>query len=191
MRHDRKAGSLTSRRRLVSIAGVSMLLLAISLAAPGASLASCVPIEMQTSAQEPGVVVMAGTITQVTDRQVVLAIQRWWGDGPQQSAAVERPATDPTVISSTDWSPQPGESWIVVARRATDVLTTNVCEQMPATGETIANVQGTLGEGTVPAPAGEASPAPQVDLGPILVGGAILLGVVAVGLVLARRRAAA
>ncbi len=189
MRHVLKGGS--ARLRLVSITAASMLSLAMSLAAPGTSLASCVPVDMQISAHDPGVVVMAGTVTQVTDSQVVLAIQRWWGDNVQQSAAVERPPTDPTVISSTDWVPQPGESWIVVAQRGTDVLTTSVCEQTPATGETIANVQRALGDGIVPAPAGEASPASGMDTAPILVGLGILFAVFAVVLVLARRRRSA
>lgn len=158
------------------------------MAAPANVMASCVPIQGQSLKLEPGTVVMTGTVTQVTAGQVVLVVGRWWGDDVQTNAAVDRPAVDPTVISSTDWNPQPGEAWLIVARRTDGSLTTDVRAQTPSTPETIAELDSTLGPGSDPRVASPTT-AGQPDMSlPLVVGGAVLAALLAIALFAASRR---
>jgi len=123
----------------------------LSVAAPAASLASCLPPQFRPFADEPGTVVVAGTVLQTAPQQVAIDVQLWWGADPQPSVVIQRPATDPSVISSTDWDPKPGEQWVVLARRDGDALRTAVCDQMPATALSVGEVESSLGAGVVPA----------------------------------------
>lgn len=175
-----------STRRLGRVI-LLLLLTAIGMLAPANVMASCAPIQMQGVTLEPGTVVMAGTVTQVTPGQVVLAIERWWGTDAQTNAAVDRPAVDPTVISSTDWNPQPGEAWLIVAQREDDSLSTNVCAQMPSTPDAIAELDTNLGLGSDPRAASSGSTTPEAPVVPIAVG-AFVIAVVAAGLFAASRR---
>jgi hypothetical protein len=164
-------------------------------AAPVTSIASCVPPPLRPFPDEPGAIVVAGTVRETNPQQVALDVQLWWGADPQPSVAIQRPATDPTVISSTDWDPKPGEQWVVLARRDGNVLRTSVCDQMPATAVSVGEVESSLGPGVVPAAAdptsGGATPDPGLPGWVPFLGGGLLaaLAVVAVVALNRRRRA--
>jgi hypothetical protein len=144
------------RRRVIRtknslrLAVVGTSILAAWLAAAPASLASCVPPQLRPFADEPGSVVVAGTVLQVSQKQVAFDVELWWGDDPQPSVVIQRPPGDPTVITSVDWNPEPGEPWVILARRQGGVLTTNVCDQLPGTQATVQEVESSLGAGIVP-----------------------------------------
>ncbi len=170
---------------VLSIAG-------LVLAAPAPSLASCVPPQLRPFADEPGSIVVAGTVLQTNPTQVAIDVQLWWGADPQPTVVIERPVTDPTVISSTDWAPQAGEQWVVLARRDRGALRTSVCDQMPATAASVGEVESSLGAGVVPPSTepttGGASPEPGVPGWMPIVTGVVLVGLAVVAVVALNRR---
>lgn len=143
-------------RRLLG--GVLPTLVALFLASPGSALASCVPPAFQTFAGAADTVVLEGEIVAVEPARVIADATKWWGTGPTQRVAIQRPVADPTVITSVDWTPQAGETWIIIARRQDDLLVTGTCEQLPADPATLGEVQSSLGDPVVPQPAAEPSP---------------------------------
>jgi len=134
----------------VRLAVALVPIIGIAAVAPVTSIASCVPPQLRPFADEPGTVVFAGTVRKTNALQVALDVQVWWGVDPRPAVAVQRPAIDPTVISSTDWDPKPGEQWVVLARQHAGALHTGVCEQMPATAVSVGEVESSLGPGVVP-----------------------------------------
>jgi hypothetical protein len=147
---------------LVALAVAISSALLLATAAP--VLASCLPPRMQTL-DDPGLVVVSGTVSDLTDDAVGLVVDQWWGDHPRSSVAVRRPATDPTVISSTDWSPALGERWLVAGHIAGDMLVTDVCLQWPATAQGIAEVVRSRGDATTPGPGEAAASTPGATAG--------------------------
>lgn len=177
-----------SLRGLLRMVAPTVLGILCMAATPAASLASCVPPQFQAFAGDADAVVLEGVIVAVEPGRVIVDATRWWGNEPRQRIAIHRTPADPTVITSVDWNPQPGERWVIVAKRSGDRLVTGVCEQMPADPSVLTEVQSSLGEGVVPQPAAE--PASDAGLSPILLASLLVIGmVVVVGLALAGRRA--
>lgn len=167
-------------------------IIGLALSVPATSLASCVPPQLKPFAQEPGSVVVAGTVVQVGPQQVAIDVQLWWGADPRGAVVIQRPATDPTVISSTDWDPKPGEQWVVLARRDGPALRTSVCDQMLATAASVGEVESSLGAGAVPAASDQTTGGATAEPGlpgwvPIL-GGGVLAGLVAAAVSTLNRR---
>lgn len=157
-------------------------------AAPGASLASCIPPQFQTFADAADTVVIDGGIVAVEPTRVIVDAARWWGDEPRQRVSIDRTPADPTIISSVDWNPQPSERWVIIAKRDGGRLVTGVCEQMPADQLVLGEVVSSLGEGVVPQPA--TGPASDTGPSPVLVAVVLTAGAaLIIGLALTRRRA--
>ena len=177
-----------SLRVLLRVLGPVVLALIALTAASASSLASCIPPQFQTFAGAADTVVVEGAIVAVEPTRVIADVARWWGAEPRQRVSIDRPPADPTVITSVDWNPQPGERWVIIAKRDSDRLVTGVCEQMATDPLVLGEVASSLGEGVVPQP--DAEPASDSGLSPVLV--AVLFGTgaaVLVALVLVRRRA--
>jgi hypothetical protein len=153
-----------------------LLAFAGAFAAPAASLASCVLPNYGVHMTDPNSVIVAGTVLQVAPQQVTVAVQRWWGAGAASSVVIQRPPSDPNVITSADWNPQPGEAYIILARHEAGGLSTGICAQLPGTADLAQEVETALGAGIVPGSTGEA-PTDQVE--PL---GAGLLPIAFVGL---------
>ena len=178
----------------------ALLMLPALLAAPTGVFASCIQPDVRTFMADPANVVIAGTVVQVGPNQVSVEVQRWWGEGPQTSVLIERPPTDPGVITSTDWNPAPGEAAIILATRGPGALKTAVCHQLPGDAQFLADIRSSLGDGVVPQASAAPDPAPQPEATSTQASGAIalaalgavaLLGAIAgVWLAMRRRRAA-
>jgi MYXO-CTERM domain-containing protein len=155
-------------------------------AAPAAAQASCIPPQFQTFAGGTDTVVLEGGIVAVEPNRVIVDALKWWGTEPTQRVAIQRPATDPTVITSVDWTPQVGETWLIVAHRQGDLLVTGTCEQLAADDVTIGEVRSSLGEPVVPQPAVD----PAANQTPPVVPIAVVVALALAGLLLWRRRSA-
>lgn len=159
-------------------------------ATSSAVLASCLPPQMLTFKDDPTSVVVGGTIVDVTPAAVTVRIDAWWGDGPKDEVEIRRPATDPTVISSTDWNPQVGEGWIIIAARDGEAFTTDVCQQLPDDQAMVTEVVNSLGDPVTPAPSAEPSPIAvdsDAPVGPVLIG-VVMAMIVVVAIVVSKMR---
>lgn len=145
-----------SRRRLLWLPAA---LLVLTLAAPMPALASCIPPQFQAFGGQPDTVVLEGVIVAAEPNRVIVDATKWWGTEPTQRVAIQRPAADPTVITSVDWSPQAGETWLIIAHREGELLVTGTCEQLAADVNALGEVRSSLGEPVVPQPAA----APEAD----------------------------
>lgn len=161
-------------------------LLVLTLAAPVPALASCVPPQFQAFGGQPDTVVLEGVIVAAEPNRVIVDATKWWGTEPTQRVAIQRPLADPTVITSVDWSPQAGETWLIIARREGGLLLTGTCEQLVADVNTLGEVRSSLGEPVVPQPAAAPVEDPPAPLLPIALAGAAVLAVA--GLLIWRRR---
>lgn len=161
------------------------------LAASPLALASCVPPAMITFKDDPNTVVVGGTILRVTPAIVTVAVELWWGVGPLEQVEIKRPPTDPTVITSTDWNPQPGEGWIIIAERDVDAFSTGVCQQLPDDQRSITEVVNSLGDPLKPALSSDPVPTAPANsdppVGPIVIVAIMLLGVF-IGVAMTRRK---
>jgi len=179
-------------RRLFGGGLLSAVVAVTSLAAAEPALASCLPPQFQPFADDPDTVVLAGSVRQVAGTQVVFDVQLWWGNEPQRSVVIERPPNDPTVITSVDWEPQPGEPWVIIAHREGDLLRTNTCEQLPGTQATVGEVESSLGTGVVPTEPAPSETTASGGLGslPIIAGvaGLVVAGGLALAIAVRRRR---
>lgn len=152
-----------SRTRLLSAA--MLLTFAGALGAPAATLASCIMPNYAAHMADPANVIVAGTIRQVAPQQVIVTVQKWWGAGGVETAVIQRPPTDPNVITIVDWNPQPGEPYIILAHREGAGLVTGVCQQLPGTPEMAQEVETALGPGVAPSPPAETISAPTEQEG--------------------------
>jgi hypothetical protein len=130
---------------------VALLVVAGALAAPARTLASCVLPNYPAFLAEPNAAIIGGRILKVTPQSVTVSAERWWGPGATPVVVIARPPTDPNVISSVDWNPQPGEPWIILAHLQGVGMKTEVCGQWGATAEALGEVAAAAGPGVVPA----------------------------------------
>ncbi len=161
-------------------------LVVMALAAPVPALASCLPPQFQAFDGQRDTVVLEGVVVAAEPNRVIVDATKWWGIEPTRRVAIQRPAADPTVITSVDWSPQAGETWLIVAHREGDLLRTGTCEQMGVDANTLGQVRSSLGEPVVPQPAPDPAAAETAPVVPIALGGAIVLAVA--GILIWRRR---
>ena len=162
-------------------------LLGMALATPLPALASCIPPQFQTFGGEPDTVVLEGLIVAAEPNRVIVDATKWWGTEPTQRVAIQRPVADPTVMTSVDWSPQAGETWLIVARREGGLLVTGTCEQMIVDANTLGEVRSSLGEPVVPQPAADPAAGQTAPVVPIALAAAAALAVAAL-LIWQRRR---
>lgn len=161
-------------------------LLSLTLAAPVPALASCIPPQFQTFVGQPDTVVLEGVIVAAEPNRVILDATKWWGTQPTQRVAIQRPVADAMVITSVDWSPQAGETWLIIARRDGELLVTGTCEQLVADANTLGEVRSSLGEPVIPQPPAEPASIQTAPVLPIALAGAAVLAVA--GLLIWQRR---
>lgn len=161
-------------------------LLALTLGAPTPALASCIPPQFQTFGGQPDTVVLEGVIVASEPTRVIVDATKWWGTEPTQRVAIQRPVADPTVITSVDWSPQAGETWLIIAHREGALLATGTCEQLAADANTLGEVRSSLGDPVVPEPPAEPAAIQTGPVLPLALAGAAVLAVA--GLLIWRRR---
>jgi len=150
--------------RMRTTAAALFALAAISaFADPAPTLASCgVSFD-----DEPGVVVLAGTVDEVDPARAGTArmlVDQWFaGDRPSDSVVVTGAvaSNDLGVVSSVDWTPRAGENYLIVGRwDSSGALVSHPCQQMPVTAAKLDEARQVFGE---PLEAPFASPAPVVD----------------------------
>lgn len=172
-----------SRRRLIWLPAA---LLGLALAAPVPALASCIPPQFQAFGGQAGTIVLEGVIVAVEPNRVIVDATKWWGTDPKQRVAIQRPLADPTVITSVDWSPQAGETWLIIARRDGELLVTGTCEQLVADANVLGEVRSSLGEPVVPRPAADPAEDQPSPILPIAFAGIAALAIA--GLLIRQRR---
>lgn len=115
-------------------AAVAPALIGTVLAGAGSVLASCLPLDLSSIPRTDQTAVFAGTVTAVQSGHVFMNVEAWFfGQDPVGSAEVigGNASNEPGVVTSADWSPQPGERWLVVAEQATaQGFRTQPCQQV-------------------------------------------------------------
>ena len=192
--------------RLLAFSGL-LAALAVALARPAPALASCMPLDLAKIERTSGRVVFAGTVVATEGTATRMRVEQWYlGSDPQDLVVVAggRGSSEPNVVTSVDWSPQPGQAYLVVAERdASGQLKTEACQQAAATAEGLRQAASVFGEpdvapfaspGPSPTGAGESrqpsAPGAALDTAVLAAAGLAGVGAVALLVALGRRRAA-
>jgi len=193
-----RRASTTLVRKLTRGALIGPLIFLVALAgAPAPALASCLPLDLGSVQRTEETAIFAGTVTVVQANHVFMHVDAWFvGADPVEDAEIVG-GSDPTVITSADWTPAVGDRYLVVAEReAPNGFVTSACQQTPVGAGVIEGAAAVLGppqappfETPGPAPTdGGASPtSAAIDTAPWLVvlGVAVLSALLAL---LARRQ---
>lgn len=156
--------------------------------------ASCMPLDLALLPDAPGRVVVAGTVLDVSPAGTLLEVERWWGAEPRDIITIVggRGSADPGVVTSVDWTPRPGEAWLVVGQRQADLaIRTEACQQTDAQPSTLQSAEEAFGPPQEPPFAPEPGPSdPEQSLpaAAVLVGGGALLVLLTLGVLLLLRR---
>lgn len=157
-------------------------LLAATLALPVAFTAtpvaaSCIWLaDMLPEPSTPGVVVFVGTVVSSDELTTDLTVESWYLGEPRAAVQVVG-GREPDVITSVDWTPSVGESYVVVAQVVDEVLVTGTCMQsMPDPG-LLDELAAVYGEPELPsAGVGSPSPSPVVTSGETPLPGSLVHG---------------
>lgn len=124
-----------TRRSHRLFAAIAVLVVGVGLGAPAQVLASCLPLDLASIPRTDSTAVFAGTVLREQAGHVFMRVDAWFlGAQPVESAEVVggKGSNDPGVITSVDWTPQVGESYLIVAERAGEQgFTTQPCQQIP------------------------------------------------------------
>lgn len=201
----------TSRGALLLTARSAPAAAALALAAllllPGHPVdASCMPLELRTLPRTADTVVFTGTVLEIDGQRVRMQVEDWFtGRDPRGAVLVVggRGSSDPTVVTSVDWRPRPGEAYLVVGESgAPGMIVTAACRQAPVSPAKLAEATAVFGEPKHPpfrsAEGGNDSGPATADQGnrpreatrpePVTVLAAVGLGALAAALVFAVRR---
>ena len=129
---------------------------------PTAARASCGLLDLASIQQTASTTVFAGTVVREDAGHVFVEIDAWFlGDDPVESAEVVG-GRDPNLVTSADWTPQPGERYLVVAERATvQGFVTKLCQQRGVDDSVLKDASALFGAPQLPPFASPASsPAP-------------------------------
>lgn len=146
--------------------GLATAAIGVVLAAPGPVMASCPQLDLAAIPRTDATTVFSGTVQAVQAGHVFLQVDAWFlGKDPVESAEVSggRESNDPGVITSVDWTPQPGERYLVVAERAApEGFVTKPCQQVGADAGVLQQATTVFGAALLPpfAAPGSAMPSP-------------------------------
>jgi hypothetical protein len=113
---------------------VAVLAIGLALVGPARVLASCLQLDLASIPRTDSTAVFAGTVLREEAGHVFMRVDVWFlGADPVEAAEVVggKGSNDPGVITSVDWTPQAGESYLIVAERAAQQgFTTKPCQQI-------------------------------------------------------------
>lgn len=182
-------------RRARHRAGAALVLTVIAgTMSVSAAQASCMPLDLASVPDAPGRVVVAGTVLDVSPAGTLLEVERWWGAEPRDVITIVggRGSADPGVETSVDWTPRPGEAWLVVGQRQADLaIRTEACQQTDARPSTLESARAAFGPPQEPpfAPGpGPSDPEQPLPVALILVGGGALIVLLTPSVLLVLRR---
>lgn len=121
-------------RSLPVVVAVLVVGLGLGLGGPARVLASCLQLDLASIPRTDSTTVFAGTVLREQAGHVFMRVDAWFlGADPVEAAEVVggRGSNDPGVITSVDWTPQAGESYLIVAERAAQRgFATQPCQQI-------------------------------------------------------------
>jgi hypothetical protein len=122
--------------------------------------ASCLPLDLAAVQRTEATSVFAGMVTRTEAGHVWVQVEQWFlGKDPVSSAEVIG-GSQPNMITSADWTPSPGERYLVVAERAAPTgFVTRPCLQASATVAILEQAGATFGV-PLEAPFATATPSP-------------------------------
>lgn len=151
-------------RRAVALVFLAAMAIA-ALAAPRPVAASCLEIALADIPQTPSLVVLAGNVVSIEPRSVRMGVARWYvGDDPQLIVDIfgGLGSNEPGAVTSVDWNPARGESYLVVAERTPDgQIFTKPCYQFLASTAKLDEATAAFGEAIDPSVEGTAAPSPS------------------------------
>jgi hypothetical protein len=138
--------------RLRSVSAIAAFLVASSAAVSSPAAASCLPVEqLLPDPATPDAVVFVGTVAGSAADRTNLLVEAWYlGPGALGDIVVVG-GRQPGVSTSADWTPAPGEQYVVVATRNPEgIFTTATCEQALGTPELLATLHDRYGDPMLP-----------------------------------------
>ena len=152
------------QRRLRSLPiAVAVLVVGLGLRGPAPVLASCLHLDLASIPRTDSTTVFAGTVLREQAGHVFMRVDAWFlGADPVEAAEVVggKGSNDPGVITSVDWSPQAGESYLVVAERAAQQgFATKPCQQIAVDAAVLQQASSVFGAPLQPPFAQPGSPA--------------------------------
>lgn len=121
-------------RSLPVLVAVLVVGLVLGLGGPARVLASCLQLDLASIPRTDSTAVFAGTVLREQAGHVFMRVDAWFlGADPVEAAEVVggKGSNDPGVITSVDWTPQAGESYLIVAERAAQQgFATKPCQQI-------------------------------------------------------------
>lgn len=126
-------------------------------------LASCLQLDLASIPRTDSTAVFAGTVVREQAGHVFMHVDAWFlGADPVEGAEVVggKGSNDPGVITSVDWTPQAGESYLIVAERAAQQgFTTKPCQQIAVDAAVLRQASSVFGAPLQPPFAQPGSPA--------------------------------
>lgn len=121
-------------RSLPVVVAVLVVGLGLGLGGPARVLASCLQLDLASIPRTDSTAVFAGTVMREEAGHVFMRVDAWFlGADPVEAAEVVggKGSNDPGVVTSVDWTPQTGESYLIVAERAAqEGVATQPCQQI-------------------------------------------------------------
>ena len=121
-------------RSLPVLVAVLVVGLGLGLGGPARVLASCPQLDLASIPRTDSTAVFAGTVLREQAGHVFMRVDAWFlGADPVEAAEVVggKGSNDPGVFTSVDWTPQAGESYLIVAERAAqEGFATQPCQQI-------------------------------------------------------------
>ncbi len=144
-------------------AAVAVLVVGLGLGGPAPVFASCLQLDLASIPRTDSTAVFAGTVLREQAGHVFMRVDAWFlGADPVEAAEVVggKGSNDPGVITSVDWNPQAGESYLIVAERAAQQgFATKPCEQIAVDPAVLQQASSVFGAPLQPPFAQPGSPA--------------------------------
>lgn len=145
------------------LTAVAVLVVGLGLGGPARVLASCAQLDLASIPRTDSTAVFAGTVLREQAGHVFMRVDAWFfGADPVEAAEVVggKGSNDPGVITSVDWTPQAGESYLIVAERAAQQgFATKPCQQIAVDPAVLQQASSVFGAPLQPPFAQPGSPA--------------------------------
>jgi hypothetical protein len=163
MRLSRMASMQHRSRSLPVLVAVLVVGLGLGLGDPARVLASCLQLDLASIPRTDSTSVFTGTVLREQEGHVFMRVDAWFlGADPVEAAEVVggKGSNDPGVITSVDWTPQPGENYLIVAERAAqEGFATQPCQQIAVDAAVLQEASSVFGAPLEPPFAQPGSPA--------------------------------
>ena len=152
-----------SQRSRSLLVAVAVLGVGLALSSPARVVASCLQLDLASIPRTDSTAVFAGTVLREQAGHVFMRVDAWFlGADPVEEAEVVggKGSNDPGVITSVDWTPQAGESYLIVAERAArQGFATKPCQQIAVDAAVLQQASSVFGAPLQPPFAQPGSPA--------------------------------